>query len=100
MLIEFDPAQVSYDKLLAIFWANHDPTTRNRQGPDYGTQYRTAIFYFTPAQQAAAEKSKSHLQASGRFKRPVVTEIRSASEFYKAEDYHQHYYQKQTSMLR
>jgi peptide-methionine (S)-S-oxide reductase len=92
--VEYDPAQVSYDDLLKVFWENHDPTTLNRQGPDYGTQYRSAIFYHTPEQQAAAEASKERLQASGRFRRPIVTEITPATAFYRAEEYHQQYLEK------
>jgi peptide-methionine (S)-S-oxide reductase len=80
--------------LLNVFWENHDPTTLNRQGPDYGTQYRSAIFYHTPEQKAAAEASKERLQASGRFRRPIVTEITPASTFYRAEEYHQQYLEK------
>jgi peptide-methionine (S)-S-oxide reductase len=92
--VEYDPAEVTYDKLLDVFWENHDPTTLNRQGPDVGTQYRSAIFYHTPEQKQLAEKSKAQLQASGRFRRPVVTEITEASTFYPAEDYHQRYLEK------
>ena len=92
--IEFDPAKVSYDELLNVFWENHDPTTLNRQGPDVGEQYRSAIFFHTPEQQAAASASKEKLQASGKFRRPIVTEITPASEFYRAEDYHQQYLEK------
>jgi peptide-methionine (S)-S-oxide reductase len=92
--IEYDPAQVSYDELLKVFWDNHDPTTLNRQGPDVGTQYRSAIFYHTPEQQAAANASKEKLQASGRFPRPIVTEIIPAATFYRAEEYHQQYLEK------
>jgi peptide-methionine (S)-S-oxide reductase len=92
--VEYDPAEVSYDQLLIIFWENHDPTTLNRQGPDYGTQYRSAIFYHTPEQQATAQASKDNLQASSRYKRPIVTEITPAATFWKAEDYHQQYLEK------
>jgi peptide-methionine (S)-S-oxide reductase len=92
--VEFDPAEVSYDHLLGVFWENHDPTQRNRQGPDFGTQYRTAIFYHSPAQQAAATASKERLDQSGQFKRPIATEITPAGEFYRAEDYHQQYLEK------
>jgi peptide-methionine (S)-S-oxide reductase len=91
--VEYDPAQVSYDELLNVFWENHDPTTRNRQGPDYGTQYRSAIFYHTPEQKAAAQASKDRLQ-SGRYRGPIVTEITPATTFYKAEEYHQQYLEK------
>jgi len=92
--LEYDPAQVSYEELLGVFWANHNPTELNRQGPDTGTQYRSAIFYHTPEQQAAAENSKNELQQSGRFRQPVVTEITPASTFYRAEEYHQQYLEK------
>ncbi len=92
--VTYDPAEVSYDKLLDVFWENHNPTTLNRQGPDVGTQYRSAIFYHTPEQKRAAEESKAQLQASGRFRNPVVTEITAASTFYPAEDYHQRYLEK------
>jgi peptide-methionine (S)-S-oxide reductase len=91
VLVEYDPAQVSYEELLDIFWNAHDPTTLNRQGPDTGTQYRSAIFYHTPAQKAAAEASKERLSTSGRFKRPITTEITAAAPFYPAEEYHQQY---------
>ena len=92
--VEYDPARVSYDDLLNVFWANHDPTQLNRQGPDHGAQYRTAIFTHTPAQQAAAEASKAQLGQSGRFKKPIVTEITPAPEFWRAEEYHQQYLEK------
>ena len=92
--VEYDPAEVSYDQLLDLFWVEHDPTTPNRQGPDVGTQYRSVIFYYTPAQKAAAEASKAKLEASGRFKRPIVTQIVAAPEFYRAEEYHQRYLEK------
>jgi len=92
--VEYDPGEISYDQLLEIFWAEHDPTTPNRQGPDVGTQYRSVIFYYTPAQKAAAEASQAKLEASGRFKRPIVTQILPAPEFYRAEEYHQRYLEK------
>jgi peptide-methionine (S)-S-oxide reductase len=92
--VEYDPAQVSYDELLNVFWDCHDPTTLNRQGPDVGTQYRSAIFYHTPEQRAAAEASRERFQQSGRYTRPIATEITPASEFYPAEDYHQQYLEK------
>jgi peptide-methionine (S)-S-oxide reductase len=92
--VEFDPEKVSYDRLLDVFWANHDPTTKNRQGPDVGEQYRSAIFYFSPEQKAAAEASKAREEASGRHRRPIVTEITPASEFWRAEEYHQRYLEK------
>ncbi len=92
--VRYDPSEVTYDKLLDVFWENHDPTTLNRQGPDVGTQYRSAIFYHTPEQKDAAEQSKARLEASGKLRRPVVTEITAASTFYPAEDYHQRYLEK------
>jgi len=92
--VEFDPSEVSYDDLLRVFWDNHDPTTLNRQGPDSGTQYRSVIFYHTPQQEAAAKASKEALAKSGRYKRPIVTEIVPAPEFWRAEEYHQQYLEK------
>ena len=92
--VEYDPTQVTYQQLLEVFWKNHDPTTMNRQGPDHGTQYRSAIFYHSPEQKAAAEASKRELEKSGKFSRPVVTEIVPAVTFWKAEDYHQQYLEK------
>ncbi len=94
VLIEFDPARVGYEQLLDVFWASHDPTTRNRQGPDIGEQYRSAIFYFDAAQKAAAEASRDRVNRDGRFRTAVVTEITAAGPFYPAEDYHQRYLQK------
>jgi peptide-methionine (S)-S-oxide reductase len=92
--VEFDPAQVSYDELLKVFWQNHDPTQLNRQGPDHGSQYRSAIFYHTPEQQAAAEASQKRLEQAGHFQRPIVTQIVPAADFYRAEEYHQQYLEK------
>jgi len=92
--VDFDPAQVSYDDLLAVFWDNHDPTQVNRQGPDFGSQYRSAIFFHSPEQQAAAERSKQALAASGKLKRPIATQVVPADTFYRAEDYHQQYLEK------
>jgi peptide-methionine (S)-S-oxide reductase len=92
--VEYDPAEVGYERLLDVFWDNHDPTTLNRQGPDVGAQYRSAIFYLDPEQQAAALASKAKLDRSGRFRRPIVTEITPASHFYRAEEYHQQYLAK------
>jgi peptide-methionine (S)-S-oxide reductase len=92
--VDFDPEQVGYDTLLDVFWDNHDPTTLNRQGPDSGSQYRSAIFYHTPEQQAAASASKEKRQASGKYRRPVVTEITPAQAFWRAEEYHQQYLEK------
>jgi peptide-methionine (S)-S-oxide reductase len=90
----YDPSQVTYEKLLDVFWENHNPTTLNQQGPDVGTQYRSAIFYHTDEQKRIAEQSKAKQTESGRFSRPIVTEITPASAFYKAEDYHQRYLEK------
>jgi peptide-methionine (S)-S-oxide reductase len=92
--VEFDPKQVSYDQLLRVFWQSHDPTTLNRQGPDFGTQYRSAIYFEDADQEAEARRSKAALEKSGVFKRPIVTEIKPTSEFYRAEDYHQQYFEK------
>lgn len=92
--VEFDPAETSYDALLEVFWQNHDPTQLNRQGPDCGSQYRTAIFYHSPEQQSAAMASKERFGASGQYDRPVVTEIVPAAEFNRAEEYHQQYLEK------
>jgi peptide-methionine (S)-S-oxide reductase len=92
--VEFDPAKISYDRLLQVFWENHDPTQLNRQGPDWGTQYRSAIFFHSPAQQAAASASKQHLEQSHRYRQPIVTQIVPATTFYEAEDYHQQYLEK------
>ena len=93
--VEFNPGEISYEKLLEVFWSNHNPTTLNRQGPDTGTQYRSAIFYHTPAQKKLAEKSKEKLAKSGKFGgREIVTQIVPAVQFYKAEDYHQKYLMK------
>lgn len=92
--VEFDPKAVSYDDLLEVFWANHDPTTLNRQGPDVGTQYRSVIFFHSPEQERAARASKEQHDKSGKFKRPIVTQIVPAVEFYIAEDYHQQYLEK------
>lgn len=92
--VTYEPDQVSYDQLLAIFFANHDPTQVNRQGPDTGTQYRTAVFYHTTSQQTAAEAAKQVLDEVGRFPRPIATQIVPATIFYTAEDYHQKYLEK------
>jgi len=92
--VEFDPARVSYQDLLRVFWENHDPTTLNRQGPDVGTQYRSAIFFHTPEQQAAALAAKQELERTAAYKRPIVTAITPAGPFYRAEDYHQQYLEK------
>jgi peptide-methionine (S)-S-oxide reductase len=92
--VTYDPSRVSYDELLKVFWQNHDPTTINRQGPDVGTQYRSAIFFHTPEQETAAKASKETLEKARIHKRPIVTEIVPASEFWRAEDYHQQYLEK------
>src|SRR5207245_10819247 len=92
--VTFDPAKVSYEHLLDVFWHAHEPTQVNRQGPDFGTQYRTAIFFHSPMQEAAAKKSKAALEASGKFRRPIATEITPAAPFYRAEEYHQRYLEK------
>ena len=92
--VEFNPSQVSYEQLLKVFWENHDPTQLNRQGPDYGTQYRSAIFFHSPDQEQAARESKEKLQNSGQFRGPIVTQITPAVTFYEAEDYHQQYLEK------
>ncbi|MGH9770758.1 MAG: peptide-methionine (S)-S-oxide reductase MsrA [Candidatus Acidiferrales bacterium] len=93
--VEFDPKEVSYLELLATFWKSHDPTTLNRQGPDVGTQYRSAIFFHDAEQEAEARDSKATLEKAGIFKRPIVTAIEPASTFYRAEEYHQQYLEKQ-----
>lgn len=92
--VEFDPKQVSYQKLLDLFWEIHDPTQLNRQGPDVGAQYRSAVFYHDAEQNAAALASKAALEKSGKFKSAVVTQIEPAPDFYRAEDYHQQYFEK------
>jgi len=93
--VEFDPSQVSYRELLALFFQSHDPTTLNRQGPDFGTQYRSAIFFHDTEQEKEAREAKVALKKAGIFKRPIVTQIVAAPEFYRAEDYHQQYFEKQ-----
>jgi peptide-methionine (S)-S-oxide reductase len=92
--VEYDPARVSYDDLLRVFWENHDPTQVNRQGPDVGSQYRSAVFYADADQRSAAERSLLAEQTSGRYSRPLATEIVPLAEFYEAEDYHQQYLEK------
>src|SRR5436190_1805865 len=89
--VDYDPARVAYEQLLDVFWENHDPTTPNRQGPDVGSQYRSAIFYHDEEQRATAEASKARLDASGRYRRPIVTQIVPAVPFHRAEEYHQQY---------
>ena len=92
--VTFDPEKVSYEQLLKAFWEMHDPTQVNRQGPDFGSQYRTAIFFHSAEQEAIAKKSRAALEASGKFKRAIATEITPADTFYRAEEYHQKYLQK------
>lgn len=92
--VRYDPAVIDYDRLLDVFWNEHDPTTVNRQGPDVGSQYRSVIFYNSPAQEEAARASRGRLEASGRFRNPIVTEVEPAPPFYPAEDYHQQYLEK------
>ena len=93
--VQFDPTQISYDELLNVFWSNHNPTTLNRQGPDVGTQYRSVVFYHSPAQKAAAEAVKEKVEKNGRFgSRPIVTQIEPAPKFWRAEEYHQRYLDK------
>ncbi len=98
--LAFDPARVSYEELLELFWGIHDPTTPNRQGPDVGTQYRSAVFFHEPEQEAAATASKQRLTAAGRFRGAVVTEIVPAGPFHRAETYHQQYFEKQGGRRR
>jgi peptide-methionine (S)-S-oxide reductase len=92
--LQYDPQEVSYEDLLEVFWSIHNPTTKNRQGFDYGFQYRSVIFYHTPEQELSARRSIEELEKSGRFRNRIVTEIVPAATFYKAEEYHQKYYEK------
>ena len=92
--VEYDPNEISFEELLDVFWNNHNPTTLNRQGPDVGIQYRSAIFYHDDEQKQIAEKSKNDLDKSGKFPNPIVTQIIPAPVFYKAEEYHQKYFKK------
>ena len=92
--VDYDPSRVSYEELLAVFWSVHDPTTLNRQGPDAGTQYRSAIFFHDADQEEAARASKEGLEHQGRYRDPIVTQIAPASPFYPAEEYHQRYLEK------
>ncbi|MEE2760118.1 MAG: peptide-methionine (S)-S-oxide reductase MsrA [Pseudomonadota bacterium] len=92
--VEFDTGEVSYEELLDVFWKIHDPTTLNRQGPDVGTQYRSAIYYHSPEQAEAARKSLALIEESGLFSDPIVTEITEYSNFYRAEEYHQRYFER------
>ncbi|HEX2579268.1 MAG TPA: peptide-methionine (S)-S-oxide reductase MsrA [Rhabdochlamydiaceae bacterium] len=92
--VEFDPSKIAYEDLLAIFFQIHDPTARNRQGPDFGSQYRSVIFYHSLNQEKSARAYKEQLELSGRYACPIVTEILPAGPFYKAEEYHQKYHEK------
>ena len=92
--VEFDPSVISYEDLLNVFWQVHDPTQVNRQGPDVGSQYRSAVFVHSPEQEAAARAAVADLQASGRFHRPIATQVVPAAPFYPAEEYHQQYLAK------
>jgi len=92
--VEYNPDEISYEELLDVFWNNHNPTTLNRQGPDIGIQYRSAIFYHNDEQKEIAEKSKQKLDKSGQFENPIVTEIVPTPAFYNAEEYHQKYFKK------
>jgi len=92
--VTYDPQQVSYEQLLKVFWENHDPTTMNSQGPDFGSQYRSAVFVHDAQQEQAARASKEELDRSGRLRRPVVTEIVPAPDFWEGEDHHQQYFAK------
>lgn len=94
VLVDYDPNVISYDELLDVFWKKHDPTQLNRQGPDVGTQYRSGIYVHTEEQRDAAIKSRDQLAQSGRYRQPVVTEIKPAAVFYDAEEYHQRYLEK------
>jgi len=92
--VEYDPERVAYEDLLEVFWNNHDPTTLNRQGPDVGAQYRSAIFFHSPEHEAAARASKEELEQSKRFRSAIVTQIVPAKTFWRAEEYHQQYLEK------
>jgi len=92
--VTYDPEQISYDELLGVFWGKHDPTQLNRQGWDIGDQYRSVVFFHDDEQRVAAERSKAELDASGRYRKPVVTAIEPVQTFYPAEDYHQQYLEK------
>lgn len=92
--VTYNPARVSYEQLLQVFWENHNPTTKNQQGPDVGTQYRSVIFYHSPEQEQAAKSSKRQLEGAGTYDQPIVTEIVPAQPFYRAEEYHQRYLEK------
>ncbi len=92
--VEYDPTKVSYEELLEVFWKNHDPTQLNRQGPDVGSQYRSAILFHSTEQETLAKVSKERLEKRGKYRKPIVTEIMPASTFYRAEEYHQQYLEK------
>jgi peptide-methionine (S)-S-oxide reductase len=92
--VTYDPRIITYEKLLSVFWEIHDPTTKNRQGPDVGTQYRSVIFYHTDEQKTAAEHSRDNLEQSKKYSKKIVTEISKAPTFYRAEEYHQQYLAK------
>ena len=92
--VDYDPAKLTYEKLLNVFWENHDPTQVDRQGPDWGTQYRSAIFFHSPEQESEAKASKDNLDRSGQYRKPIATQIVPATTFYEAEDYHQQYLEK------
>lgn len=92
--VVYDPQKISYNKLLEVFWTNHNPTTPNRQGPDFGTQYRSVIFYHSEEQKKIAEESKAELEKNGKYKNKIVTQIVPAKTFFKAEEYHQQYLKK------
>jgi peptide-methionine (S)-S-oxide reductase len=100
VLIEFDPAVITYEQLLDVFWDNHNPTTVDRQGPDIGSEYRSAIFYHDEEQRLAAEASVKILTEAGRWKKPIVTQIVQAETFWPAEDYHQQYHMKNGGSCR
>ena len=97
--LEYDSKVISYEKLLEVFWNIHDPTTLNKQGPDIGTQYRSVIFFHNEEQEKTANASKAKLESSGKFKNKVVTDIKPAQDFYKAEEYHQQYFEKQKKCI-
>ena len=92
--VDYEPAEVSYETLLDVFWNGHDPTQLNRQGPDVGTQYRSVVYFHSTEQEAAARASRARLEESGRFRRPIATVIEPAPTFWRAEDYHQRYLEK------
>jgi peptide-methionine (S)-S-oxide reductase len=92
--VDYDPQQVTYEQLLRTYFEIHDPTTPNRQGPDFGSQYRSVIFFYDPQQEAAARAVVKELDSSGKFRRKIVTQIAPAPEFYRAEEYHQRYFEK------